>query len=235
MNKQLDIFLLIGQSNMYGCGDPEDVPPIEHPQVFMYQSGKWIQAKDPLHVEKPVNPSVGLGMSFAVSLLETFPDMNVGIVQCAFGGTPLSSWVPGAKLYENAVSLVGRSGSNGILRGILWHQGESDADAQANAETYAERFSGMIQGFRSDLSAHDVPFISGELGRFLESSDRFVFYDTINRSLNAAGVDVGDRFYRCVSSAGLKDKGDGLHFNSRSLRDFGIRYAREFIKIVERV
>jgi len=60
MNKQLNIFLLIGQSNMYGCGDIAEVRPLKHPQVSMYQGGQWIPASDPLHVDAPDDPRVGL-------------------------------------------------------------------------------------------------------------------------------------------------------------------------------
>ncbi|MBC8492005.1 MAG: hypothetical protein H8D42_05545 [Candidatus Marinimicrobia bacterium] len=37
--------------------------------------------------------------------------------------------------------------------------------------------------------------------------------------------------YVCVSSLGLTDKGEGLHFNSKSLREFGKRYATEFLTL----
>ena len=151
MNKQLNIFLLIGQSNMYGCGDIAEVRPLKHPQVSMYQGGQWIPASDPLHVDAPDDPRVGLGMSFATALLNTYPNAEIGLLQCAVGGTPLSRWSPGADLYDNAVDLIRRASSGGILKGILWHQGESDSDTETAASTYGSRLIEMIESLRTDL------------------------------------------------------------------------------------
>lgn len=231
MNKQLNIFLLIGQSNMYGCGDIAEVRPLKHPQVSMYQGGQWIPASDPLHVDAPDDPRVGLGMSFATALLNTYPNAEIGLLQCAVGGTPLSRWSPGADLYDNAVDLIRRASSGGILKGILWHQGESDSDTETAASTYGSRLIEMIESLRTDLAAQQTPVISGELGRFLAKTQRFVFYDLVNRQLNELG-DIAP-LYGCVSSEGLRDYGDSVHFNAQSLYEFGTRYAQEYLRIIE--
>ena len=230
MNKQLNIFLLIGQSNMYGCGNMAEVRPLKHPQVSMYQGGRWIPAGDPLHVDAPDDPRVGLGMSFATALLDTYPHAEIGLLQCAVGGTPLRRWSPGADLYEKAVALVRLASSGGILKGILWHQGESDSDSEAAASTYGSRLVEMIESLRRDLYAQQIPFISGELGRFLANTERFTFYDLVNRQLNELKETVP--LYGCVSSERLSDSGDSLHFNAQSLYSLGTRYAQEYVRIV---
>ena len=50
---------------------------------------------------------------------------------------------------------------NGKLKGILWHQGESDATLE-RAPKWGAKFESMIKSFRRELG--DVPFIAGELG-----------------------------------------------------------------------
>ena len=53
----------------------------------------------------------------------------------------------------------------GNLKGILWHQGESDSNPQ-NADKYKQRLKNLISNFRKDLNADKVPFIIGQLGQF---------------------------------------------------------------------
>ena len=49
MNQDLNIFLLIGQSNMSGRGELQEVAAIKHPHIFMYRDSDWTIAKEPLH------------------------------------------------------------------------------------------------------------------------------------------------------------------------------------------
>src|SRR3972149_1667175 len=100
----IDIFLLAGQSNMAGRGRLDEVPAFSPPAVLMFREGAWRQAQEPLHTDIPGSAGIGLGMSFAVELLKVMPDIRVGLVPCAVGGSPLSRWIPGADLYNNAAS-----------------------------------------------------------------------------------------------------------------------------------
>jgi len=112
MNSELNIFLLIGQSNMAGRGRFDEVSTLRDPQVSMFQDGRWTVAEEPLHTDKPIIAGVGLGMSFAVELLTRAHPTPIGLVPCAVGGTQLSRWMPGADLYENAVSITRLALSN---------------------------------------------------------------------------------------------------------------------------
>ncbi len=58
------------------------------------------------------------------------------------------------------------------LKAILWHQGENDSADEAGARSYASRLEGIIRDLRADLGAGDIPFIAGELGRFLITHPR---------------------------------------------------------------
>jgi hypothetical protein len=219
----MEIFLLIGQSNMAGRGaiEPQDVVP--HPRVWMLNKDlAWVPAVDPVHFDKPERTGVGLASTFARVVAEKKPTTNIGLVPAAFGGTSLDEWKPGSPLYANAVARAREAMKRGHLAGILWHQGENDA-APELAATYPERFKAMIAQLRTDLSANDVPVVVGELGRFVENS----------AAINAALAKVPSIVPKCgyVSSADLTDKGDKLHFDSASLRELGRRYEKAWAEL----
>lgn len=218
----MQLFLLIGQSNMAGRGKVDAPDEVPNPRIFMLaKDGQWAPAKDPLHFDKPV-AGVGLGSEFARQIVAANPKTTVGLIPCAMGGSSMDEWQPGAKLYQNAVDRTRTAMKNGTLAGILWHQGESDSGHDKVA-TYAPRFAAMIGQLRKDLAAENVPVVVGELGRFRPSNSEF----------NAALPAVARQVPRCawVTADGLSDKGDRLHFDSASLRTLGGRYAAAFLKL----
>ena len=228
INSDLNIFLLIGQSNMAGRGNVEDVPLVKNNNILMFRNDRWILAEEPLHMDSPEAAGIGLGMSFAVELWGKYQDERIGLVPCAVGGTPLSRWMPGADLYKNCVTVIQHALTAGKLKGILWHQGESDSNTIEDASTYAERFYQMTITLRDDLPAQNIPIVAGELGEFLEQFDGCNYFKMVNKALH----EVGDRLplYSVARSTGLLDKGDKIHFNSRSLCEFGKRYADQYLK-----
>jgi hypothetical protein len=231
MPKKIDIFLLIGQSNMVGIGRLDEVPPLIHPDILVFREYTWRTAQEPLHTDISGSAGVGLGMSFGVELLKVTPDIRVGLVPCAVGGSPLSRWMPGADLYNNAVSTTLRALPGGVLKGILWHQGESDSGNPDDARSYGQRFQQMVNSLRSALNAESVPVLAGELGTFLREFAGCPYYNIVNEHLmELEGVLPA---YGFVPSGGLTDNGDKLHFNSKSLRDFGIRYAKNYMELIE--
>ena len=56
----------------------------------------------------------------------------------------------------------GRS-SGGVLRGIIWHQGESDSGSEEDATNYAERLHAVIHALRMGCGDVDLPMLLGEL------------------------------------------------------------------------
>jgi hypothetical protein len=172
---------------------------------------------DPLHFDKPEIAGVGPGGAFGRAAAAAHPDWIVGLVPAAMGGSSLDEWRPGGKLYANAVDRTRTALRGGArLTAILWHQGESD-EAAPLAQTYVTRFAAMIAQLRADLKAENVPVIAGELGRFTSAAAN------VNPQL-ARLPQVVPRC-RLVSSAGLTDRGDHLHFDSASARELGRRYA----------
>ena len=232
MEKSIDVFLLIGQSNMAGRGLLGEVVVLADPQVLMFRNDSWQRAEEPLHTDKPAIAGVGLGSGFALELLGQACVTPIGLVPCAVGGTPLSRWMPGMDLYEAAVSIAKRALSSGTLKGILWHQGESDSNDAETANSYGARFEEMITRLRAELGAGEVPVVAGELGMFLAEEEKpRCYFNTINRHLRE--LEEVLPAYGFVSSSGLTDKGDKVHFDSRSLREFGARYAQRFLELAE--
>jgi hypothetical protein len=232
VKEKLQIYLLIGQSNMAGRGKfgPEDKTP--HPRVLMFTpANEWAPAVEPITQDKPKMLGVGPGLAFGKAMAEHNPDVTIGLISCAFGGTPLKRWQKGGDLYSNAVYRTKIAMREGTLKGILWHQGESDSGTAANAESYGERLAQMIRDIRADLGCPDLPFVVGQIGEFLY--DRGPDHSPYARLVNAAlaGIPKKVPATACALSKGLKHKGDQLHFDAASQREFGRRYAEQIIRL----
>jgi hypothetical protein len=224
--KNLQLFLLVGQSNMAGRGaiEAQDREPM--PRVFtLTKDLQWAPAIDPLHFDKPDIAGVGIGRSFARTLLQADPSASIGLIPSAFGGTSLDEWKPDGKLYTDAVRRAREAMKSGRLRGILWHQGENDSDKEKDALSYRSRFAAMIGRLRADLGAPDVPVVVGELGEFQPAT----FASVVNEQLATVPLKVPRSAF--VSSNGLIHKGDNSHFDTKSLREFGRRYALAFLSL----
>lgn len=226
-----DLFLLIGQSNMAGRGRLNEVSHIQNSHIHMFRDNAWLPAVEPIHTDKPDIAGIGLCMSFAHELVNRFPTMQVGLIPTAVGGTPLSRWMPGADLYENAVAICKNAlAKGGKLRGMLWHQGEGDSGNLDNANTYATRLLEMFTTLRDELDAAEVPIITGELGPFLTQHAILRHYRTVNDQLHLLSTILPH--YAVASAHDLTDNGDTLHFDAKSLREFGKRYFHKYLKVM---
>ena len=233
--ERFHLFLLVGQSNMAGRGSvtPPDQAP--HPRVLMLnQAGEWVPAVDPLHFDKPSMVGVGLGRTFGIALAEANPGVTIGLIPCAVGGSPIDAWRPGVLYqpthshpWDDAVRRAKSALRSGTLKGILWHQGESDSSV-ALAPTYEAKLHNLIARLRAELRAPEVPFVAGQLGRFAESP-----WDEFKVQVDQAHRDLPQKVPHTafVSSEGLKHKGDKVHFDADSYREFGRRYAETYLKL----
>lgn len=224
----MDIFLLMGQSNMAGRGLLEDVEPIRDERIRVFQDGRWAVAEEPLHHDRPT-AGIGLAMSFARTVLDANPGTEIGLVPRAVGSTPLERWVPGADLYEGAMAAAHEAARDGTVKAVLWHQGEHDSKSDADASSYLRRFSVMVTTLREQLDRPSLPVIVGELGGYLSTRPDFPHYRTVNAELHK----IPDALSHCafISAECLTDKGDNLHYDARSLRIFGERYAAAYLRL----
>lgn len=219
------LYLLIGQSNMAGRGALDATPPADEPRIFaLAPDGTWMIARDPLH-EKigRTEPGVGPGLSFARKMLEANPKITIGLIPCAVGGSPLKRWEKGADLYTAALGRALAATKIGTLKGVLWHQGETDAGKADAAASYESRLVKMIASLREDLGRPELPVVVGEIGRFLKP-DKQPHADAVRAAIKRVPSIVPHSAF--VDSEGLEHKGDSLHFDTASTRELGVRYAR---------
>jgi hypothetical protein len=224
------LYLLIGQSNMAGRGHVEAQDRQTHPRVLSFnQEERWIPASDPLHFDKPEVVGVGLGLTFGKTMAGANPGVRIGLIPSAYGGTSIHAWQKDAEpherfgaMYAGTLRRARLAMKSGALKGILWHQGESD---QKRSESYEAALLRFVAGLRRDLVAPDVPFVVGLLGMWREDDPEQA---EGARAINAILRGLPDKLDHCavVDSTGLTNKPDDAgHFNSASLREFGRRYA----------
>ncbi len=216
---------------MAGRGTVQHEDTITHPRVWMLSSNKeWVLAKDPVQFDKPEVVGVGPALSFGKAMAEQNPDVIIALVPAAVGGSSIDVWKKGVfhestgrYPYDEAIARATYANSFGSLKGILWHQGESDCKAD-KVEGYEIKLVQFVNTLRVDLNAHHVPFAMGMMGDFLIRKN--VYAKRINKSIRimahqAEGVKI-------VSAAGLTHGGDYLHFDAYSARELGKRYAKAF-------
>jgi hypothetical protein len=224
------VYLLMGQSNMAGRGRMTEADRRPVDRVWMLdKEDRWVPAAHPLHFDKPKIAGVGLGLPFAKRMCREDPNVQIGLIPCAFGGTPLSRWTKGGDLYENAVRRATLAIREGTLQGALWHQGESDSLHPETANTYAVRLAKMINDLRADLESADLPFVAGRLGQFYLQAEAKSLAGTVDAALRDLPNQV--EHTGCASAEGLDHKGDEVHFSADGLRELGKRYAEEMIRL----
>jgi hypothetical protein len=229
-------FLMLGQSNMAGRGDFGEVEEINNPLCKMLRNGKWIPMSEPINPDRQIfgyfHSGVGLVASFADEYAKYFNEA-IGLIPCADGGTCISQWQPGELLFDNAVAQAKLAQRTSEIVGILWHQGENDSHRIEDVELYAERFKNVIDAIKKELNlSKDVPVIIGELGEFVGgyNNGKCKYFNSINNILSKLSEEYGV----FVSAKGLTCKNDGIHFNSKSYREFGKRYFNAYLQTVEK-
>ena len=237
--KDLDLYLLIGQSNMSGRNRVGEIDKTTVPGIYSLNvENKWVLAKEPLHHDEMPHPAVGPGFAFARALKKLSPNRNIGLIPCAVGASHLNVWKPNTKFtwrihhympYDDALKRAKIALNSGKLKGILWLQGEADSIDLKNANAYLGRYELFIERLRHDLKAYDVPFIAAELGHFIEKNNHFKHYKKVNKALHTAAK--RSPIVACISSKGATSRGDNLHFDAKSMRLLGERYAVMLTKL----
>lgn len=230
------LFLLVGQSNMAGRGVVEEQDKVVNPNVLMLsKEGKWVPAMDPMHFDKPA-AGVGLGKTFGQIIAKANPGVKIGLIPCAVGGSPIDTWKPGVYYpatkshpWDDMVKRVETALPAGTLKGILWHQGESDSSTGL-AENYRPKLEDLVQRLRTLVKAPDVPFIAGQMGMFdgVPWNPEKGLVDKATREL---AKEVPHMAF--VTAEGLNHKGDKVHFDSAAYRELGKRYAAAYLKMTK--
>ena len=122
------LYLLAGQSNMAGRGKVEAQDKKEYPRLLMLnKEQRWVPAVSPMHFDKSI-AGVGPGRSFGRVMMEKNPDVVIGLIPCAAGGSAIETWVPGgyhgqtkSHPWDDAIKRTRVAMESGVLKGILWH------------------------------------------------------------------------------------------------------------------
>ncbi len=132
------------------------------------------------------------------------PAVRIGLIPCAVGGTAIESWQPGAldKVtkkypYDDALARIREAMKTGVVKGIIWHQGEANSDPVKGAG-YPKKLSELIERLRMEIKDPNLPFVAGELGPYREK------HSIINDQLKQLPQTV--KHTRVASSEGLVHK-----------------------------
>ena len=224
--KNLDIYLLIGQSNMAGRAtiESQDLDTLNN--VFLYKGingNVWEKAANPLNKYSSIRKALSMqklnpGYTFAHEMAQS-SDKQIGLVVNAKGGTSIDQWAPGSEFYKEAVECSKSAIKFGSLKGILWHQGETDA---SRYQSYMPKLLDLIRALRKDFGMPDLPFIAGQLSS--DKPHREGFNDMI-LELPAKIKNTA------VIKTNRTSTIDSTHFDAASQRLLGKRYAKEMLKL----
>ena len=248
-----DLWVLAGQSNMEGCGDLIDV---ELPAPYVHvldMADRWHIAEEPLHwlidspdschceasgeeqkrqqleARKTRTKGAGLGLPFAKAMYaET--GVPIGLLACAHGGTSMQQWNPdlkhlgGGSLYGSMLGRVKRAG--GKVAGVLWYQGESDANP-TDAPLYVNRMKALIASVRADFKSPKLPFYTVQIGRVIFPKE---WGDGDSRPWNAI-QEHQRRLPNLIDGVGMVasvdlELNDLIHIGVQGLKRLGERMAR---------
>ncbi len=237
----LDLWLLCGQSNMKGRGFMPEEPKNDPRIVMMHKmDDQWYLARHPLHLTGDAktfqghdNAGVGPGLAFAEVLAEQDKTAAIGLVPCAVGGSTIKLWLKGAKLYEDALrraklALQTTTPVKARLRGILWLQGEANANAE-ELPLHADRLRAMIEAFRTDLAQPDLAFIACTIGE-MQPGPRLSDLKAMNDIQLALPKTVPHT--ACVDARDLKTHiGDNVHFDTAAQNEIGKRFAAKLAEM----
>jgi Carbohydrate esterase, sialic acid-specific acetylesterase len=231
MDKQnVWVFILAGQSNMAGRGMVEPQDTISNKRILsINKNGQLIIAKEPLHFYEPNLAGLDCGYSFGKAMIKNIPDsISILLLPTAVGGSSISQWLGDSlfrnvKLFSNFLAKVEIGKQHGIIKGILWHQGESDTN-EKNIPLYPERLSKLFTKFRLAIGNDNLPILLGELGSFSKNTEGF---ELINKAIH--NYSARDANTAVITTADLKHKGDSLHFNAKAQRTMGKRFAAAYV------
>jgi len=190
----------------------------------------WEPARNPLH-HLQATAQFGLGLEFAKEYLRKNPGVTIGLIPCAWGGAAIEQLNQGTMHYKNAIERIKFASKNGEIKGILWHQGESNSVKPEIATLYADKLDQLIEDLRSDINRPTLPFICGDLAEFYgkgRSPEHQQGILIVRRALNELPFRVPHSY--CVSTDGLESPDEHfVHFNRASYIKLGQRYAQAYL------
>ena len=247
------IFLCFGQSNMAGQA-PIEAQDLEVSDRYLSmattdgpdrQLGTWRKAVPPLcRADAHLGPADWFGRT----LIDVVPEnVRIGIVSVAVEGCPITffdkdqntaliakeerDWMNGIldqygrDPYGRLLAMAKQAAKDGVIKGILLHQGETDAYNDQWRKTLRKIYRDLQQELRFDSTA--VPLLVGEVVRGE--------YGGICGHANPTINDIARHYPNTyvVSSEGCLPSADNLHFSSEGYRQLGRHYALRYLEATD--
>ena len=247
------IYLCFGQSNMEGQGtiEQQDLTVDSRFQVMEATNctnlertkGNWYPAVPPL-----CRCYTGLSPVdyFGRTMVENLPDsIRIGVVHVAVAGSKIElfqkdayqnyitsvteDWLKNiinaynGNPYGYMVGLAKLAQQDGVIKGILLHQGESNTGDSQWPLKVKDVYDNLINDL--DLNPDSVPLLAGEVVNADQSgvcASMNSIIDTLPRTIPNSYV---------IASSGCTAGSDNLHFNSVGYRKLGIRYAIKMLSL----
>ncbi|MBN2262453.1 MAG: sialate O-acetylesterase [Prolixibacteraceae bacterium] len=251
-DKNFYIYLCFGQSNMEGQGEISEQDLIENARFKVLQSldcpnlnrekGKWYNALPPTcQCHSKLSPADYFGRT----MIENLPEnITVGVINVAVGGcdirlfdkdiymdydsTYAEDWFTSkieayqGNPYLHLMELAKIAQRDGVIKGILLHQGETNTGDEKWPQYVKKIYGDMLAEL--SLSAEKVPLLAGEVldaeGSCCASMNEII--NTLPDAIPNAHV---------ISSDGCKGM-DYAHFDSEGYRILGKRYAEKMLSIM---
>lgn len=271
----------IFQLNVTGNDDSNFASPEDFTQApALYNQGAPLTpAVDPLHsgYQSELNGKpgerIGFGLSFAKQAL-TDTTSQIYLVPAAWSDTgfckrstnqlPGLGWnateknntaLSGTLLHDRAIARanIALELTDGILRGILWHQGEADSDNASCANLYADNLAELASSLRTNIAADargpgarsanaDIPFIVGTMSKGADSRGNQLPFSPNKMIVDAAHRNIANTIPLSgfvnnddlVPSAYPCGEGSCVHFGAEALREMGTRYYQELTTLLPR-
>ena len=247
------VFLCFGQSNMEGFPGVEAqdktgvderfqlLAAVDFPQMDRTK-GNWYTAVPPL-----CRPGTGLCPAdfFGRTLVANLPkDIRVGVVHVAVAGCKIelfekdtyqsyaetaASWMTNiikqydGNPYQYLVDMGKLAQKDGVIKGILLHQGESNT----GDKEWPNKVKGIYDNLIKDLNlkAEEVPLLAGEV----VNADQRGQCASMNEII-ATLPEVLPNSY-VISSAGCTSR-ERLHFTAAGYRELGKRYGEKMLSLL---
>ncbi len=248
---QAHILIVAGQSNAVGYGaDASLLPPILYnPQrdiPYQYNIGglvptttftylRWLPTANGVSAyPKFFGPELSSGRVIARAL----PDTQFVMVKVAYNGTNLwYDWDPKrpGSLYSTLTQTVrdveadiAAYGKSGVVDGMFWMQGESDAVSLDAATAYQANLTAFIAACRAAFAAPAMPFVIGRINGLIPLGS-FPYREVV-RAAEVAVADA-DPLTDWVDTDALQLWGDGLHFNAQGEAGLGQKMALSYLAL----
>ena len=253
-DKKFYIFLSFGQSNMEGNAkiQPQDTVGVD-PRFQVMEAvdcpnlnrtkGHWYTAIPPL-----CRCRTGLTLTdfFGRTMVANLPkDVTVGIINVSVGGCKIElfdkdscrsyvstapSWMLGmikeydGNPYERLVEMARLAQKDGIIKGILLHQGESNPNDSLWTRKVKTVYDNLLKDLR--LKAKKVPLLAGET----VNADQGGKCAGMNKIIATLPQMIRNSYV--ISSAGCPDVADNLHFSAEGYSMLGKRYAEQMLVLL---